>query len=426
MEWMERLGKFNEMKAGIRGSSDTLIVGVDVAKDKHYAFFGTSTGVTVRKCLIFENNKPGFQKLLDLTQDFVYQHDFQHIVFGVEPTGVYHKPLAEYLMGLGEVVVLVSSVAAKRNRQTVNGRWDKNDKSCAANVADLISQGKFLYYDLQNDTLRELSCWIRQRAWLRKQKHRVRLRLRNYLLAQYFPELDEHSSAPSLVLSVLDFCPTPEGIALSDFAEFRSAVLIGKNRTQRQEERIRAIWHAAKDSVGCPMPEAAQQEAALVVSHLRQLHDELAHTEAQIARVAVALPEYQSALSIPGFGPIVSATTVAAIGAPCRFRNRLQVLRLAGLDLSASRSGKSSATAIPRISKQGKAELRYLLVQAATVASAHSPVIRRYFSRQLEGRQHEPGIKRKMRVKLAAKLLVVAWTLMKNGEVFDPKHFPDR
>ena len=41
----------------------------------------------------------------------------------------------------------------------------------------------------------------------------------------------------------------------------------------------------------------------------------------------------------------------------------------------------------------------------------------------LRGRELEKGIQTKMRVKLAAKMLIVAWTLMKRKEVFDPAHF---
>jgi hypothetical protein len=44
-----------------------------------------------------------------------------------------------------------------------------------------------------------------------------------------------------------------------------------------------------------------------------------------------------------------------------------------------------------------------------------------YYTSKLRGRQRERGISTKMRVKLAAKLLVIAWTLMKNKEVFNPK-----
>ena len=115
---------------------------------------------------------------------------------------------------------------------------------------------------------------------------------------------------------------------------------------------------------------------------------------------------------------------LAAIGDPSRFDNRKQVLRLAGLDLCAARSGKSSDSATPVISKQGKAALRYALVQAAMVSSALNPVVRSYFSGLIKGRELERGIKLKMKVKLAAKLLVIAWTLMKRREQFNPSCFP--
>jgi transposase len=45
-----------------------------------------------------------------------------------------------------------------------------------------------------------------------------------------------------------------------------------------------------------------------------------------------------------------------------------------------------------------------------------------YYTNKLRGRQREKGIGTKMRVKIAAKLLVVAWTLMKKKELFDPKY----
>ena len=96
---------------------------------------------------------------------------------------------------------------------------------------------------------------------------------------------------------------------------------------------------------------------------------------------------------------------------------------MAGLDLSASRSGKQSQEGVrPVISKKGKADLRYALYQAAMVASSKNPHFVSYFTETLRGRAREKGIKTKMRVKLAAKLLVIAWTIMKKGVPFSPKY----
>jgi transposase len=95
---------------------------------------------------------------------------------------------------------------------------------------------------------------------------------------------------------------------------------------------------------------------------------------------------------------------------------------MAGFDLCASRSGKTSNKAVPVISKKGKADLRYGLYQAAMVASTKNIHFIKYFTAKLRGREKEKGIKTKMRVKLAAKMLVIAWTLMKNKEPFNPDY----
>ena len=43
-----RLKGFRQLREEIRGSREYLIVGIDVAKEKHHAFFGTAQA---RRCL---------------------------------------------------------------------------------------------------------------------------------------------------------------------------------------------------------------------------------------------------------------------------------------------------------------------------------------------------------------------------------------
>jgi transposase len=157
-----------------------------------------------------------------------------------------------------------------------------------------------------------------------------------------------------------------------------------------------------------------------MVEMLGSVQSQLDRIEQAIEREAERFEEYGYLKSIPGFGPYVSAMTLAAIGDPHRFENRSQLIRLAGFDLSASRSGEKSRTAVPVISKKGKADLRYALYQAALVASSLTSHFRAYYSRLLEGRQREVGIRTKMLVKIASKMLVIAWTLMKRKEPFNP------
>ena len=56
------------------------------------------------------------------------------------------------------------------------------------------------------------------------------------------------------------------------------------------------------------------------------------------------------------------------------------------------------------------------------IASIRNRHFMAYFTDKLRSREREKGIKTKMRVKLEAKLLIIAWTLMKKIEPFDPSH----
>lgn len=152
---------------------------------------------------------------------------------------------------------------------------------------------------------------------------------------------------------------------------------------------------------------------------LRQIQEALRATEDKIKDICSRFPEYAYLLTIPGFGPDVSSKVLGAIGNPFRFERAAQVLKLARYDLGADRSGKRSDAATPVISKRGKADLRYALYQAALIASVKNRAFIIYYTNKLRGRQGERGIKTKMRVKLAAKLLVIAWTLMKQKEPFN-------
>jgi len=380
-----RLEEFRQFRKEIRGSKEYLIVGIDVAKEKHHAFFGTATDHTLWKRWLFDNSQDGFQKLLLQTHFLQVKHGLPQVVFGLEPTANYHKPLGEHLIRQDHQVVLVSGVAVKRNRELLDGRWDKHDTKDAANVADLISQGKCLFYEQPDAKLRDLRTLLALKRKLKRQEQSWRVRIRNGLLAQYCPELD---------------------------SSFSRRIAPGK-----EGDLLLALRQAS--SIGCAAHPEMAFEAAVMIEQLQQIRKVLKAIQKRIQKLCLRFPEYRFLLSIPGFGPEVSSQVLGAIGDPSRFQNGKQVLKLAGLDLSSDRSGKRSAT--PVLSKRGKANLRYALYQAALIASTRNRAFLAYYTQKLRGRAQEPGIRTKMRVKLAAKLLLIAWTLMKRKEAFDPQ-----
>ena len=417
-----RLESFRQLRKEIRGSNEHLIVGIDVAKDNHHAFFGTARGETLLKRLVFNNNLQGYEKLYTYVEATKVKNNLNKVVFGLEPTANYHKPLGEHLIKCGFDVVLVAGTAVKRNRELLDGRWDKHDTKDAANVADLVSQGKCLFYEYPIMLLRELRNLLSFKRRLKKQEHGARVRIRNHLLAQYFPELDPYFSRMSACsLSVVKWCLEPSLIAGLEYEEFLRLVAPGK-RTIKQREHVKLIWEKAFESIGCNAGETVQFEAKMMVEELQHVRESISEVEEKIEEICLNFPEYTYLLTMPGFGKDISSKVLGAIGNPFRFDNAKQVIKLSGWDLNANRSGKSSGYATAVISKKGKADLRYALYQAALVASSRNQLFVAYFTEKLRQRSREKGIKTKMRVKLAAKLLVIAWTLMKKGEPFNPEY----
>ena len=417
-----RLEEFRQLREEVRHSEEYLIVGIDIAKDRHHAFFGTATGKTLLRRLVLSNDHEGFRKLLDQAEALRVRHGLKKVVYGMEPTANYHKPLGEYLITQGRRVVLVSGVTVKRNRESLDGRWDKHDVKDSANVADLISQGKCLYYEYPSAELRGLRGLLSLQKRLKKQEQGYRVRIRNHLIAQYFPEMDrDYERLGAEGLSIVRWCLPASQIAELDVDPFIERVTSRRIRMEKRR-RLEGIWEKAGESIGCDGVPGVDHEARVMVEGLKQIREMIKETEEKIQDLCKQCPEYPYVLTIPGFGPDVSAKVLGAIGDPDRFQNGKQVLKMGGLDLSADRSGKDSDKAIPEISKRGKADLRYALYQAALIASTKNQDFMRYYTRKLRGREREKGIHIKMRVKLAAKLLLIAWTLMKKKESFDPAY----
>jgi transposase len=416
----KRLEQFRQLRQEIRGSRDYLVVGIDISKDNHNAFMRTTGGDVLYRRLVFNNTREGFETLLLQVEAVRTRHGLREAVFGMEPTANYHKPLGEFLINQDRQVVLLSAEAVKQNRPLLDGRWNKHDGKDCANIADLMCQGKFLFYEYPSVELRELRNLLSLNRKLKKLEQGLRLRIRNHLVAQFFPEMDQYCHwGANEGLALVRWCLDPAVMGKLSDEELRQR-LPTAGRTLAQRQRLAALKEQAPKSIGCQFGPSVEFEGQSVVKLLKEVRQAIANTQGQIEAVCLKFKEYSCLLSIPGFGPSLSAMVLGAIGNPWRFQNGAQVIKMVGLDLSASQSGKSQGS--PIVSKKGKSEIRYALYQAAMVASSRDKYFVAYFTDQLRGREKEKGIKTKKRVKLAAKMLMIAWTLMKKQERFDPKY----
>ena len=218
----------------------------------------------------------------------------------MEPTANYHKPLGEYLINLGRTVVLVSGVTVARNRESLDGRWDKHDGKDSANVADLISQGKCLYYEYPSAKLRGLRGLLSLKRRLKKQEHGYRVRIRNHLIAQYFPEMDrDYERLGAEGLSIVRWCLPASQIVQLDIEPFIERVTSRRIRMEKRR-RLEAIWEKAGESIGCEGVPGVEHEAKVMVEGLRQIREMIKETEDKIQELCEPFPEYQYLLRIPG------------------------------------------------------------------------------------------------------------------------------
>src|SRR5918992_2732967 len=274
----KRLEQFRQLRKEIRGSQNYLVVGIDISKDTHNALLRTTGGKILYRRLTFNNTHEGFEILLVQVEAVRVQHGLSEVVFGMEPTGNYHKPLGEFLIKQEQQVVLVSPEAVKQNRPLLDGRWNKHDGKDCANIADLMCQGKFLFYEYPSSELRDLRNLLSLNRKLKKLEQGLRLRIRNHLVAQFFPEMDQYchwGANEGLVL--VRWCLDPAVMSVLSDAELGKR-LGNQGRTLAQRKRLSALKDKAPSSIGCKFGDSVEFEGQNVVKLLKEVRHTLTDT----------------------------------------------------------------------------------------------------------------------------------------------------
>src|SRR3990172_3716970 len=177
-----RVKRFRELKATLRTNRQRLLVGLDIAQAEHVVHLRHAHTRVVTPALPIPNTTRGFAQLWARIQQAQRATGCREIVCGLEPTGTYHQAVAAFLERQGADVVLISSSVAYWNRRTQDGTWDKHDRKDAANCAELLEQGKVLFYSQPTGPIAELRHLVkllrRARAELASCKARWRTTLR--------------------------------------------------------------------------------------------------------------------------------------------------------------------------------------------------------------------------------------------------------
>ncbi len=126
-------------------TAGTLIVGVDVAKTVQWARFVDYRGVEIGKALSFQNSRKGFENIVarirEISNMKILRYPIEAVMIGMEPTGHYWKPLANYLMNAGYRVVGVNPYHTKKSKELDDNSPTKSDKKDAITIARLVKDG---------------------------------------------------------------------------------------------------------------------------------------------------------------------------------------------------------------------------------------------------------------------------------------------
>lgn len=162
-----------------------LLVGIDVAKDKHDCFIQTSDNKVLYKSFTVANNYEGFEelyaKILSCNDD--------NVRVGLEATGHYSYNLLGFLLSKELATFVFNPLQTNQIRKSLSLRKTKTDKVDAKTIAlMLLTVSLDNVYSLQSHRNEELKSLTRYRFDKVKQHAKLKQSL-SRLVTILFPEL---------------------------------------------------------------------------------------------------------------------------------------------------------------------------------------------------------------------------------------------
>ena len=393
-------------------TASTLIVGVDIAKNVQWARFTDYRGLEIGKALKFNNNKEGFDSILASIKAICKFKKLDKVFVGMEPTGHYWKPLANYLILQGVTVVMINPFHTKRAKELDDNSPTKSDKKDALTIARLIRDGRYYEVYMPHDVFAELRGLSNARVSLMKRHNSLKNTITT-VLDEYFPEIVtvfKHPLKGKVSMQILKSCPFPSmilGLGVDGvLVEIRKAVkkTVGLKKAQQLVE-------VAQTSIGVNYGlRAAKLKLELMIEELDLLTGQLEQIENAMELALDETGIKEIILSIPGVGVITAASFLGEIGDPMRFDHPRQISKMAGYNLMEDSSGKNKSGTC--ISKRGRKNLRSVLYQMARTMVAKNPEMKELYW-YLKTRPDNPLKKKQALVVVSKKVVSVIYNLVK-------------
>lgn len=403
--------KFNAIE------STDAIVGIDIAKNVHWAGIILPNGKEIKKSFSFHNNKKGFESLVETVKNVLTMLNFEKVIIGMEPTGHYWKSCARYLKDIEWIkVVTVNPFHVKNAKEFDDNCQTKNDKKDCMTIARLIKDARFFEPYLPEGIWAELRNLSNTRAELIRKQSAVKCRL-VATIDEYFPE---YTKVFKNILSrtseeILKECPFPEDIKSigkeSLLKHIKEKVKRGYSKKQVEE-----IYELAKESIGTTEGVyGAKFQLKIYIEEAEMLEKQIKLTEEELEKQLKETGFYESLLSIQGIGIVSAATLVGEIGDINRFKSYEQIRRYAGLNLVENSSGTHKGKTT--ISKRGRSLLRSILYRIAFTMVSKNKEIKELY-KHLTTRKENQLKKKQAIVAVIGKILQIIYAVVTKNEEY--------
>jgi len=417
-----KVNRTNERLAAI--TVNTLIVGVDIAKTMQWARFVDCRGIEVGKAIYFSNDRKGFEfivtKIEELCKSKVFTNRFTNVIIGMEPTGHYWKPFANYLMKKGLRVVGVNPYHTKKAKELDDNSQTKSDKKDAITIARLVQGGRYFDPYLPQDIYAELRVLSNTRVGILKRNSATKNNI-TATLDEYFPEITTVFKKPlkgKASRQILKICPFPSMIIAMGESDILSEVKKAVKKTVGMK-KVRQLIDVAKDSIGVEYGlRSAKLKIDIMLSELELIEKQLAAVEVLMEEMLESTGYGKQMLDIKGVGIIYAASFLGEVGDPLRFENARQIHNYAGYNLTEDSSGKNKSGTC--ISKRGRKQLRGLLYKMALTMVMTNPELRKLYD-YLKTRKDNPLKKKQALVVVSKKIVTIIYNVLKKKESYKPE-----
>ena len=379
-------------------------VGIDISKYKHDFCIVSNTGEVIVENCSFDNNKKGFQQLLEKLKP--YNKSKVHIAF--EATGHYSVNLELLLIIQGYSFMKINPLIIHQFLKARSLRRTKTDKADALTIVQYLMSVPYkpnsnLLYNIY--TLKSL---CRSRELLIKEKSKFAVLLTNEL-DKSFPELKSffNNTISTTFLYILDKYKNTSHIALmKDYDSIRKV-----SHGKFSYAKFAKLKELAKNSVG-HHDKNSDLLISTYISIYNHFNDKINPIDKQISTIIKELNPKM--LTIPGIGEISAATILAEYGDIKNFSSPAKMLAFAGLEPSVIESGTLSSNG--KMVKHGSGHLRYSIMNIALIILKYSPTFYDYYlKKRSEGKCHRVALSH-----VCKKLIRVIYSLEKYNNDFNP------